>query len=254
MKSEALLSLPLPPPELRQIVGPMEDRYYDNATGALLWGPLDIGPLAPGSAYRRVFDFGCGCGREARQLLQQRQRPERYVGIDISTPCIVWCREHLGRPQVEFHLHDVWNPTYAPDSTRRPFAPISQHGDDFTLINAHSVFTHLLEHQAAYYLSEFSKMLDDRGIVRTTWFFFNRSLFPPLAPHQHCLYLQVEDPTQAVYYDWSFFSSLVRSAGFKIVRVQWSSQMGFQHIVFLARGREFEDLAPALTPVNVAGY
>jgi SAM-dependent methyltransferase len=248
------IDLPLPPPELRHLVGPLEDRYYDNPSGVPIWGPLDIGPLSREAAYQRVFDFGCGCGRQARQLFQQRNPPERYVGLDINKACVTWCRENLSRPNAEFHLHDVWNPVYAPENTRRPYTQISQHGRDFTIINAHSVFTHLLEHQAAYYLNEFAKMLDDRGIVRTTWFFFNRALFPPLAPHQHCLYLQVEDPTQAVYYDWTFFQELVKASNFKIVKVVWSGLMGFQHEVYLARGAEFNDISAELHPMNTAGY
>jgi SAM-dependent methyltransferase len=248
------VDVPLPPRELREIVGPLEDRYYENRAGDPLWGPLDIGPLAREAAYRRVFDFGCGCGRQARQLLQQRTPPERYVGLDINRACVTWCREHLARPGVEFHLHDVWNRVYAPENTQQPYAPIRGYGHDFTIINAHSVFTHLYEHQSAYYLNEFAKMLDARGIVRTTWLFFNRVLFPCLAPHQHCIYLQIEDPTQAVYYDWSFFLELMRATRFKIVKVVWSQLMGFQHEVYLARGPEFDDISDALHPINVPGY
>jgi SAM-dependent methyltransferase len=168
--------LPMPPLELRRIVGPTDPRDFDNPDGRLIWGDLAYGPLNPGEAYRRVFDFGCGCGRNARQLLLQRQPPERYVGVDTGRQMINWCKKNLSRPGVEFFHHDVWspNPLYAPNNSRNEYLPLRHHGEDFTLINAHSVFTHLLGRQARFYLKELGSMLAENGLFRTTWFFFNR--------------------------------------------------------------------------------
>jgi len=75
--STTSLNPPLPPGDLRQLVGPSEDRYYDNPTGRPVF------PGLPPSAYDFVFDWGCGCGRIARQLLQQDPQPGRYVGVDL---------------------------------------------------------------------------------------------------------------------------------------------------------------------------
>ena len=81
--------LPLPPLELRRIAGPVEPRYYDNPERGLVF------PYLPRQAYEKVFDFGCGCGRIARQLIQQDPAPQRYVGIDVDLKAIAWCRENL---------------------------------------------------------------------------------------------------------------------------------------------------------------
>ena len=52
-------------------------------------------PYLPAETYRSFFDFGCGCGRVARQLILQRPRPELYVGIDLNAPLIQWCNDNL---------------------------------------------------------------------------------------------------------------------------------------------------------------
>ena len=250
-------SLPFPPIELRKIVGPTESAFFDNPSGELIWGDLAIGPLRPGEAYRRILDFGCGCGRQARQLFLQKTPPERYVGIDINKEMIRWCGKNL-RPhgiEVRFDHHDVWSMTYAPKNSRNETQPIHGYGTDFTLINAHSVFTHLYERQTEFYLQECARMLDERGLLRTTWFFFNRDWFPVLAPHQHTLFVNDHDPIQAIYYDWSYFLDLLQQMGLKIVHVNWTLMPGFQTEIYLATGAEFTDLTPGLEPAEtVLGF
>ncbi|MCP4901510.1 MAG: class I SAM-dependent methyltransferase [bacterium] len=250
--------LPFPPMELRRIVGPTEDEAYDNPDGSFVFGDLGIGPLEAGEAYRRVFDFGCGCGRNARQLLLQQRPPEQYVGIDVGIGMIKWCQRNLSPPKsnFSFHHHDVWSQTYAPGNTRgNSVLPLTEFGRDFTLINAHSVFTHLYEHQTLFYLDQCRDLLAERGIFRTTWFFFNRDWFPVLNPGQHCVYVNSDDPTQAVYYDWSFFAETIEGLGFKIVGVGWHPTPGYQHEVLLAKGPEFPNLMPQLElSPNVLGF
>ncbi len=251
--AEAGGGIPVPPLALRRIVGPTDPADFDNPSGEPIWGDLALGPLAAGQAYRRIFDFGCGCGRNARQLMLQAAPPERYVGIDIHRGMIGWCRAHLAPRATgfEFHHHDVWNRTYAPENSRNEHLPLTPYGKDFTLVNAHSVFTHLLEHQTRFYLRECRDLLGKGGLLRTTWFFFHRDWFPVLAPHQHCLYVNEIDPTQAVYYDWDFFLELLRELGLKIVDVVWTKKAGYQSALYLAAGDAFEDLAPELTPPPV---
>jgi SAM-dependent methyltransferase len=248
-KDEAT-TLPLPPLELRRLVGPTDVRDFDNPDGRLIWGDMAYGPLGAGEAYQHVFDFGCGCGREARQLLQQRQPLLRYVGVDISPTMIQWCQQNLDRPGFKFFHHDVWSPNPCYGSTESPnkVLPLRQYGTDFTLINALSVFTHLLEPQARFYLQELRSMLAENGLFRVSWFFFNRDWFPILNPDQHCLYVNDADPTQAVYYDWGFFVSMIQELGLKLVDVSWAEISGHQSMVLLARGDAFEDRSATVAP------
>jgi SAM-dependent methyltransferase len=77
--------IPIPPLELRELVGLPDASFYDNPTGELVY------PYLPAKAYASVFDFGCGCGRVARQLMLQHPRPQRYLGIDLHRGMIAWC-------------------------------------------------------------------------------------------------------------------------------------------------------------------
>ena len=70
-------TLPMPPREMRVLVGPQDEQDFDNPTGRPVY------PGLPPEAYRSVLDFGCGCGRVARQLIQQA--PAR-PGTSASTP------------------------------------------------------------------------------------------------------------------------------------------------------------------------
>ena len=110
--------VPLPPPAMRGMVGPTDPRFFDNPGG----GPIYAGFGLPLEAYESVFDFGCGCGRQARQLLQQTPRPRRYVGIDTNREMVEWCRANLTPvdPAFQFRHHDVYSPSYAPENSIRP--------------------------------------------------------------------------------------------------------------------------------------
>jgi SAM-dependent methyltransferase len=79
-------ALPLPPMELRAWVGPTDEARYDNPGGALVYAHIPI------DNYRSVLDFGCGCGRVARQLILQYPRPQSYVGLDVHPGAISWSK------------------------------------------------------------------------------------------------------------------------------------------------------------------
>lgn len=54
--------IPIPPFEMRQLVGPTDEAAFENPAG---------GPIlnVPRERFDSVVDFGCGCGRLARQLM-----------------------------------------------------------------------------------------------------------------------------------------------------------------------------------------
>lgn len=116
---------------------------------------------APEANYRPYLDFGCGCGRSARHLALQHPRPQRYVGIDLHRGMVAWCQREL-QSRIEgfrFEHHAVFSPCLNPDRTLPWIAPFPVEDGSISLIEATSVFTHLIEGQAEYYLDEVARVL-----------------------------------------------------------------------------------------------
>ena len=182
---------------MRPWVGPIDPADYDNPDGNPILDAFGI-PLA---AYNAVFDFGCGCGRQARQLMLQKSPPRRYVGIDVHERLIDWCRENLTPcdPNFQFLHHDVYSPWFAPATAcSLPARSPSAEDGAFSLFIATSVFTHLTKDQTKWdYLGEVSRILTPEGIAYTSWFFFDRATFP-CVPEVNSLYTSEKDFAQAV--------------------------------------------------------
>ncbi|MBX9604428.1 MAG: class I SAM-dependent methyltransferase [Bryobacteraceae bacterium] len=227
-------SLPLPPLEMRRLVGATDEIFYDNPSGDYVF------PEVPPQLYAAVFDFASGCGRQARQLMLQKTPPSRYLGIDIHREMVEWCRSHLtaANPAFQFQHHDVYNPGLAPGNSRRLTAPFPAGDGEFTLVNAHSVFTHIYQHQTEFYLSEIARILAPSGIARTTWFFFSRRAFPWLETWQNSIFVNADDPTNAVIYDVEWFLVAVRSAGLAVRQTVFPGVPGHQWQIFLERRTE----------------
>jgi SAM-dependent methyltransferase len=220
-------ALPLPPPEMRALVGPTEPEAFDNPSGALVF------PSLPLTAYERVFDFGCGCGRIARQLIQQRPRPFQYLGIDLHAGMIAWCNARLAphARRFRFRHHDVFNVGFNPTG-KRGFAPFPVQPDErFTLVNAWSVFTHILEDDIEPYLGECARVLAPGGIFHSTWFLFEKSGFPMMQESQNALYINHIDPTNAVIVDVGWLESATARAGLTITSITPPVVRGFQWVL-----------------------
>ncbi|MDO8490175.1 MAG: class I SAM-dependent methyltransferase [bacterium] len=249
--------IPFPPLNYRQMVGPLDDASYDNKSGDYIWGPLDFYPLRPGEAYNSIFDFGCGCGRNARQLMLQKRTIRKYVGIDASRLMIAWCQDNLSpiQSQYTFSHHDVYCTPYAPENTKNRYLPFPSPDNSFSLVNAHSVFTHLYADQSEFYLKEARRILRKNGIIRGTWFFFNKDFFPVMQDSQNCLYVNENDPTQAVYYNWNYFLNVLKTLELALISITWTQIPGFQNVVYLGRKDEFEDFAINIAPPKtIVGY
>lgn len=226
---------PLPPVEYRRLV------CYDDQFFRIVHGQ-PVFPQVQPELYDSVFDFGCGCGRIARQLMCQHPKPKRYVGIDIHRGMIQWCQQNLTAydPNFRFFHHDVWNLGLGPDNTRQLTAPFPVGSSEFTLVIAHSVFTHLYKEQSEFYLSEVARILTDNGIARTTWFFFDKRTFPMMLEFQVCLYINETDPSNAVIYDWRWFLGAVRRCGLCVKEVIPPSTPGEQWEVFLVKRKALD--------------
>jgi SAM-dependent methyltransferase len=216
-------NLPLPPVEFRRLVGPTDPKYFDNPTGRPVFSDV------PDDVYSFVFDFGCGCGRVARQLIQQRPQPKRYLGIDRHKAMVEWCRTSLTpyAPAFEFHHHDVHHPQLNPGGVPGHL-PFPVEDGQATLFIAWSVFTHLLERDADFYLRELGRVLSPHGVAVTTWFFFDKGDFPMMQEFQNALMINSDDPTNAVIFDLAWLRRRADEAGLVITRVVPPEIRGFQ--------------------------
>jgi SAM-dependent methyltransferase len=225
--------LPIPPLEMRALVGQTEPGGFDNPAGAPIFDFVDP------SVFRSVFDFGCGCGRLARQLIQQQPRPERYLGIDLHAGMIAWCQRNLA-PNTrgfQFEHHDVYNYHFNPGREKPVILPVPAEDDAFSLVTAWSVFTHLNEGQAVHYLHELARVLAPGGVFHSTWFLFDKSDgFPMMTEGQNVLYVSDLDPSAAAIFDRSWVRTTAAEVGLVIYQV-WPvrpAARGFQWHVLMA--------------------
>ena len=98
---------------------------------------------------RRVLDFGCGCGRTLRWLLQAGHSAEFY-GVDVDREAVAWCAEH--HPQASFSVNHAEPPLPFPDGF-------------FDVVYCLSVFTHLNETMQDAWIVELHRLLSPGGVV-----------------------------------------------------------------------------------------
>lgn len=253
--------LPMPPREMRVLVGPTDEGAFDNPTGEPLFGGL------PETAWDSVLDFGCGCGRLARRMALQRPRPRAYVGVDLHAGMVRWCQRELATrlEGFEFHHADVRNVGMNPQGSCAQ-APLPVPDASVSLFVAWSVFTHLTEGPAEFYLRELARVLRADGIAFTTWFLFDKRDFPMMQEFQNALFINDVDPTNAVIFSRTWLAQQIESLGLRLAEVVPPGVRGFQWILRIERARAGarsepipEDLAPVgsmpppLLPENASG-
>lgn len=102
--------------------------------------------------FDRILDFGCGCGRLLRRMLDLNPDAE-YSAVDIDQAAISWVSENL-RPKQALVVGE--------------FPPIPVADNSFDLAIGFSVFTHLDEvHQDAW-LKELARVVEPGGNLLLT--------------------------------------------------------------------------------------
>ena len=153
---------PLLPP--RRLRGRAGDSDF-VATGRRLAAVVrELGAVGPSS---RVLDVGCGSGRLARELVGLLRPPGAYVGFDVDGEAVAWCRRAYARHlQATFVHADLANGFYAPGGSAAAASyafPVEDGWADCVV--ATSVFTHLLDADAARYLDESRRVLAPGGRI-----------------------------------------------------------------------------------------
>jgi len=151
---DVLDGLPTPTPELaRRVVGSPDPLYF-KLGGLRAFGELQLilQRWTGGARFRRVLDWGCGCGRLSVHL-QREGLAEELFGCDIDGEAVAWCQESL--PGGRFERCGEFPPTPYPDR-------------HFDLLIAFSVFTHLSEEAQQAWLAEAHRILAPGGRMVTT--------------------------------------------------------------------------------------
>ena len=223
-------SLPIPPDEMRPLVGPTDPAEFDNPHGSLVL------PGIAAERYDAVFDWGCGCGRLARQLIQQQPRPRRYLGVDLHRGMVEWCQNNLTphAPGFEFRHHDVFELAFNPGPDKATWLPFPAEDSAFSLAIAWSVFTHVNQEQAERYLYEMRRILRPDGVLLCTWFLFDKADFPMMQDFQNALFINDLNPTGAVIFDRAWLRKTAAEAGFRIVAATPPEIRGYQWVLYLA--------------------
>jgi SAM-dependent methyltransferase len=230
------MEIPLPPIEMRSLIG--RPNVEDFIRQEYLFDLVDA------SALECVLDFGCGCGRLARHLMLAPQQPLHYEGLDLHAGMIEWCQANLSplAPQFFFTHHDVFNLGLNPGANKPPHLPLQFRNGYFSLIYAWSVFTHLLEQDAIFYLEEMRRVLRPNGQIVTTWFFFDKLYFPMMQLFQNALYIHAGDPTNAVIFDQNWFKVQAHRLGLKVTRAIPPAIRGYHWVIVLSADENAEDV------------
>ncbi len=149
-----ILGQELPPPELRgRVAGGTDGGWFSSSGYGCAATFLDaIRRHRELGSVRRLFDWGCGCGRITAHLLHQLPAVE-IQGSDIDPEAVTWCQVHL-RP-AKFLV----NGTYPP----LPFE-----GATFDVVLAYSIFTHLTREVQNAWLAELRRVVLPGGLVLAT--------------------------------------------------------------------------------------
>ena len=153
---------PLPPPGLRGRVGQFSSRDEFTLVGRegarqIREAVRKTSAVAEGGG--DWLDFGCGCGRLARFLIESGTA-RTYTGVDVDARQIAWAARHLdGRFRV-----------------MRPDPPLDFPDASFDVAVAVSVFTHFSDPEQFAWLAELRRVLRPGGLFVAT------TLSPEFAP------------------------------------------------------------------------
>ena len=167
----------LPPNHLRIRIGAGNRIFNDHVdfieTGSRCWLAFLSRKYCTSSS--DVVELGCGCGRIARALNEPRRDSwfeGSYVGVDIDSEMIEYCRNNFPAGRFEFILSPHKSRTYSPRKScpkaARDFVIAAPQSKDF--VYSLSLYTHLLERELVDYLNETYRILRADGIMYATFF------------------------------------------------------------------------------------
>lgn len=178
-----------------------------------------------------VVELGCGCGRISRGLNEPWWDPwfeGTYVGVDIDSEMIEYCRNNFPTDRFKFILSPHKSRTYSPNKscTESETTPVlviaAPQSKDFVF--SISLYTHLLEREVIDYLQKTYCILRPGGIMLFTFFCIEHLELGRRWTFRHRrgnAYIEnLRYPEAAVAYHETFMTELVTNCGFREVTVK----------------------------------
>jgi SAM-dependent methyltransferase len=146
--------LPLPPTKLIVLVAGTPEPEWFLESGALAARSIRSALAKAGAELERmgsILDFGCGCGRVLRQWAHL-DGPEVW-GTDYNERLVAWSRENLPFARVGQNALEP---------------PLPHEDEQFDLVYALSVFTHLPEPLQHAWMAELRRVVRPGGFILFT--------------------------------------------------------------------------------------
>ena len=109
-----------------------------------------------------IVDIGCGTGIVALSAEDFVCDGGRYIGIDVDSAAVAFCRKQYTAPYFRFMHHAVHNRMYA-DAQIATHAPYPVESSSVDAVVAISVWTNLREEDARFYMREVARILQPHG-------------------------------------------------------------------------------------------
>lgn len=120
----------------------------------------------------RILDIGCGTGLMGMASEPLLFEGGHYTGIDLIDNNVKYCKAHFDPKYFNFILSEATNSAYNPGGIVKK-TKWDLKDNTFDLVTALSVWTHLDEDDAVFYLKEVKRVLKPGGRAIITFFFLN---------------------------------------------------------------------------------
>lgn len=189
-----------------------------------------------------ALEIGSGCGRYAHLLRDFRMGQVRftgvYIGVDIDQEMLAWCSRHFDAERFRFHLSGDASSSYRNKGEQSAPQMIAEPDGSVDFVFSRSLFSHLLENQAARYLAESYRLLKPGGVASHT--FFCIDFPPPTFGVRHTFSHQLgktrveslKQPEAAVAYSWADIVAMGEEAGFEDIRMYRNNSTWQPTVVF----------------------
>jgi SAM-dependent methyltransferase len=119
-----------------------------------------------------ILDIGCGTGLIGIAAHPFVLESGKYIGMDVRTREIEFCKANFKSSNYEFIHFDVHNARYANDQ-QTVSSPWNIESNSVDFLTALSVWTHMNEKDANFYLSEVARVLKGDGKAIITFFYLD---------------------------------------------------------------------------------